>query len=64
MFQNTKLTWLYVVLAVATSVSMPGAVSFLPDGVEEIVRGMAGFVSLVAGFLGFKTEPNINTEKK
>ena len=58
MFQNQKLTWLYVLLAVATTATMPGTISFLPDSVEEGVRGLAGFVSLVAAFLGFKTNPN------
>lgn len=58
MFQNNKLTWLYVLLAVATVATMPGTISFLPDTVEEIVRGCAGFISLVAGFLGFRMSPN------
>lgn len=58
MFQNQKLTWLYVLLAVTTTATMPGTISFLPDSVEEGVRGLAGFVSLVAAFLGFKTNPS------
>jgi hypothetical protein len=63
MFQNQKLTWLYLLLAVATVATMPGAISFLPDNMEEGVRGLCGFVTLVAALLGFKTNPN-STDKE
>lgn len=62
MFQNSKLNWLYIILAVATATTMPGAISFLPDQMEDYVRGVAGFVTLVAALLGFKTNPE-KTEK-
>ncbi len=62
MFQNSKLTVLYVILAVATATTMPGAISFLPDQTEECVRGLAGFITLVAALLGFRMNPN--PEKK
>lgn len=58
MFQNKKLTWLFILLAVATTATMPGAISFLPDSIEETVKGLCGFITLVAALLGFKTNPN------
>lgn len=65
MFQNSKLNWLYVLLAVSTVSMMPGVISFLPDQIEEYIRGVSGIITLVCGMLGFRipNESNKTDEK-
>lgn len=59
---NPKLSILGVILLVGLIItSYPEVITELPDGVEGYVKSIAAIVAIIAGFMGFRISPNLQS---
>lgn len=62
--KNPKLSLLGIICALSiVIVAKPDLISFLPNTEEDWVKGIAGLIAAVSGYLGFTSSPNSSDEE-